>query len=232
LIPPVITIDGPTASGKGTVALGVSQSLAWRFLDSGALYRLTALSLWQKGFRLDDVIENATEELRLQAAELAETLDARFDRQGAWLSGVLVSDDIRQEMIGMMASKISAWPGVRSGLLALQHDFRKAPGLVADGRDMGTVVFTDAPLKIFLTADARVRAERRHKQLIDKGISVKIESLLDDLAKRDAQDMQRSIAPLKPAQDAVLLDTSEMNVAQAIDWVLKKWSLLQTDQQE
>jgi 3-phosphoshikimate 1-carboxyvinyltransferase len=232
MLVPVITIDGPTASGKGTVALGVSQSLAWRFLDSGALYRLTALSLWQKGYRLDDVAENASEELRLEAAELAETLDARFDRHGAWLGDKLVSDDIRQEMIGMMASKVSAWPGVRSGLLALQHDFRKAPGLVADGRDMGTVVFTDAPLKVFLTADARVRAERRHKQLIDKGISVKIEGLLDDLAKRDAQDMQRSIAPLKPAPDAVLLDTSEMNVAQAIDWVLKKWSLLQSDLQD
>jgi 3-phosphoshikimate 1-carboxyvinyltransferase len=232
LLVPVITIDGPTASGKGTVALGVSQSLAWRFLDSGALYRLTALSLWQKGYRLDDVSETATEELRLEAAELSETLDARFDRHGAWLSGELVSDDIRQEVIGMMASKVSAWPGVRSGLLALQHDFRKWPGLVADGRDMGTVVFTDAPLKVFLTADARVRAERRHKQLIDKGISVKIAGLVEDLAKRDAQDMQRSIAPLKPAPDAVLLDTSEMNVAQAIDWVLKKWSLLQSTNQE
>ncbi len=232
MLAPVITIDGPTASGKGTVALGVSQSLAWRFLDSGALYRLTALSLWQKGYRLDDVSENASEELRLEAAELAETLDARFDRYGSWLNGELVSEEIRQEMIGMMASKVSAWPGVRSGLLALQHDFRKAPGLVADGRDMGTVVFTDAPLKVFLTADARVRAERRHKQLIDKGISVKIGGLLEDLAKRDAQDMQRSIAPLKPAPDAVLLDTSEMNVAQAIDWVLKKWSLLQSDLQD
>jgi 3-phosphoshikimate 1-carboxyvinyltransferase len=167
-----------------------------------------------------------------KAAELAETLDARFDRHGAWLDDKLVSDDIRQEMIGMMASKVSAWPGVRSGLLALQHDFRRAPGLVADGRDMGTVVFTDAPLKVFLTADARVRAERRHKQLIDKGISVKIEGLLDDLAKRDAQDMQRSIAPLRPAPDAVLLDTSEMDIAQAIDWVLKKWSLLQSDLQD
>jgi 3-phosphoshikimate 1-carboxyvinyltransferase len=232
MLAPVITIDGPTASGKGTVALGVSQSLAWRFLDSGALYRLTALSLWQKGYCLEDVEENASEELRLEAAELAETLDTRFDARGAWLNGELVSEEIRQEMIGMMASKVSAWPGVRSGLLALQHDFRRAPGLVADGRDMGTVVFTDAPLKVFLTADARVRAERRHKQLIDKGISVKIESLLDDLAKRDAQDMQRSIAPLKPAPDAVLLDTSEMNVAQAIDWVLKKWSLLQSDEQK
>jgi 3-phosphoshikimate 1-carboxyvinyltransferase len=232
MLVPVITIDGPTASGKGTVALGVSQSLAWRFLDSGALYRLTALSLWQKGYRLEDVSESASEELQLEAAELAETLDARFDRLGAWLDDKLVSDDIRQEMIGMMASKISAWPGVRSGLLALQHDFRKAPGLVADGRDMGTVVFTDAPLKVFLTADARVRAERRYKQLIDKGISVKIEGLLDDLAKRDAQDMQRSIAPLKPAPDAVLLDTSEMDVAQAIDWVLKKWSLLHSDLQD
>jgi 3-phosphoshikimate 1-carboxyvinyltransferase len=232
MLVPVITIDGPTASGKGTVALGVSQSLAWRFLDSGALYRLTALSLWQKGYRLEDVSESASEELQLEAAELAETLDARFDRLGAWLDDKLVSDDIRQEMIGMMASKISAWPGVRSGLLALQHDFRKAPGLVADGRDMGTVVFTDAPLKVFLTADARVRAERRYKQLIDKGISVKIEGLLDDLAKRDAQEMQRSIAPLKPAPDAVLLDTSEMDVAQAIDWVLKKWSLLHSDLQD
>ncbi len=232
MLAPVITIDGPTASGKGSVALGVSQSLAWRFLDSGALYRLTALSLWQKGYRLDDVSENASEELRLEAAELAETLDARFDRLGSWLNGELVSEEIRQERIGMMASKVSAWPGVRSGLLALQHDFRKAPGLVADGRDMGTVVFTDAPLKVFLTADPRVRAERRLKQLIDKGISVKIEGLLEDLAKRDAQDMQRSIAPLKPAPDAVLLDTSEMDVAQAIDWVLKKWSLLQSDLQD
>jgi cytidylate kinase len=227
VLAPVITIDGPTASGKGTVALGVSQGLAWRFLDSGALYRLTAFSLYEIGFRLPDLADNPSDTLQNDAADLAQHLDVRFDKAGIWLKSVEVGDQIRSEMIGMMASKISAWPGVRAGLLAMQHGFRQFPGLVADGRDMGTVIFPDATLKIFLTADVAVRAGRRHKQLIEKGISVKIAGLLEDLAKRDAQDMQRSIAPLKPAPDAVLLDTSEMNVAQAIDWVLKKWSLLQ-----
>jgi CMP/dCMP kinase len=224
---PVITIDGPTASGKGTVALGVSQGLGWRFLDSGALYRLTALSLWQKGITVKDLEGGGSDELKAQAATLAATLDVRFDRKGTWLNGLEVGDDIRQESMGMMASKISAWPGVRAGLLDRQRGFLVPPGLVADGRDMGTVVFPQAPLKIFLTANTEQRAQRRHKQLIEKGISVKIEGLLDDLAKRDEQDMQRSIAPLKPAPDAVLLDTSEMTIAQSIDWVLKKWSLLQ-----
>jgi cytidylate kinase len=227
VLAPVITIDGPTASGKGTVALGVAQSLAWKFLDSGALYRLTALSLYEIGFRLPDLANTPSNTLQDDAADLAQNLDVRFDKAGIWLKSVEVGDQLRAEVIGMMASKISAWPGVRAGLLAMQHGFRQFPGLVADGRDMGTVIFPDAPLKIFLTADVGVRAERRHKQLIEKGISVKIEGLLEDLAKRDAQDMQRSIAPLKPASDAVLLDTSEMDVAQAIDWVLKKWSLLQ-----
>jgi cytidylate kinase len=224
---PVITIDGPTASGKGTVALGVSQGLGWRFLDSGALYRLTALSLWQKGITLKDLDDGESSELQAQAATLAATLDVRFDRNGSWLNGLEVGDAIRQEVMGMMASKISAWPGVRAGLLDLQHGFLVPPGLVADGRDMGTVVFPQAPMKIFLTASAEQRALRRYKQLIEKGISVKIDGLLEDLAKRDAQDMQRSIAPLKPAPDAVLLDTSKMTIAQSIDWVLKKWSLLQ-----
>jgi cytidylate kinase len=229
VLAPVITIDGPTASGKGTVALGVAQGLAWRFLDSGALYRLTALSLFQNGLRLPDLASDASSILQEDAAYLAQNLDVRFDKDGIWLKSVEVGDQIRSEMMGMMASKISAWPGVRAGLLALQHGFRQFPGLVADGRDMGTVIFPDAPLKIFLTADVSVRAGRRHKQLIEKGISVKMEGLLEDLAKRDAQDTQRSIAPLKPALDAVLLDTSEMDVAQAIDWVLKKWSLLQNE---
>jgi 3-phosphoshikimate 1-carboxyvinyltransferase len=228
---PVITIDGPTASGKGTVALGVAQGLGWRFLDSGALYRLTALALEQRGHNLSTLDVHSSDPsvavLIEEAAVIARALNVRFDRNGTWLNDIEVGDSIRHERIGMMASKISAWQPVRAALLDLQYGFRKLPGLVADGRDMGTVVFPDAPLKVFLNANVQVRAERRYKQLIDKGISVKIEGLLEDLGKRDAQDMQRSIAPLKPAHDAVLLDTSEMNVAQAIDWVLKRWSLLQ-----
>jgi cytidylate kinase len=228
---PVITIDGPTASGKGTVALGVAQGLGWRFLDSGALYRLTALALEQRGHDLStlDVLSSdpSVALLMEEAAVVARALNVRFDRNGIWLNDIEVGDSIRHERIGMMASKISAWQPVRAALLDLQYGFRKPPGLVADGRDMGTVVFPEAPLKVFLSANVQIRAERRYKQLIDKGISVKIEGLLEDLGKRDSQDMQRSIAPLKPAHDAVLLDTSEMNVAQAIDWVLKRWSLLQ-----
>lgn len=224
---PVITIDGPTASGKGTVALGVAQGLGWRFLDSGALYRLTALSLINLGVTLEQVSGSDDEELKTRAAAIAGALNVRFDRNGAWLDDLNVSDDIRGENVGMMASTISAWVGVRGALFALQHAFARAPGLVADGRDMGTVVFPDANLKIYLTADAKVRATRRHKQLIEKGFSVKIEGLLEDLEKRDAQDMSRPIAPLKPAHDAVLLDTSEMSVEQAVEWVLKRWSLMQ-----
>jgi cytidylate kinase len=224
---PVITIDGPTASGKGTVALGVAQSLAWHFLDSGALYRLTALALERRGHDLASLPTLPNAGLIAEAAGLARALNVRFDRHGTWLDDVEVGDDVRHERIGMLASKISAWQPVRDGLMDLQHGFRKMPGLVADGRDMGTVVFPDATLKVFLNANIQIRAERRYKQLIDKGFSVKIEDLLDDLGRRDAQDMQRSNAPLKPAQDAVLLDTSEMSVAQAIDWVLKRWSLLQ-----
>jgi cytidylate kinase len=228
---PVITIDGPTASGKGTVALGVAQGLGWRFLDSGALYRLTALALEQRGHDLSTLDVHSSDPsvavLMEEAAVIARALNVRFDRNGTWLNDIEVGDSIRHERIGMMASKISAWQPVRAALLDLQHGFRKLPGLVADGRDMGTVVFPDAPLKVFLSANVQVRADRRYKQLIDKGISVKIEGLLEDLGKRDAQDTQRSIAPLRPAHDAVLLDTSEMNVAQAIDWVLKRWSLLQ-----
>jgi cytidylate kinase len=224
---PVITIDGPTASGKGTVALGVAQTLAWHFLDSGALYRLTALALERRGHDLASAPTRPDATLIEEAAGVARALNVRFDRHGTWLDDVEVGDLVRQERIGMLASKISAWQPVRDGLMDLQHGFRKAPGLVADGRDMGTVVFPDATLKVFLNANIQVRAERRYKQLIDKGFSVKIESLLDDLGRRDAQDMQRSNAPLKPARDAVLLDTTEMSVAQAIDWVLKRWSLLQ-----
>ncbi len=236
MLPPVITIDGPTASGKGTVALGIAQVLAWKFLDSGALYRLTALSLIKQGLS-DEAVRGfdpsspspALEMLQQRAGEIAKSLNVRFDKSGTWLDDGLVTEEIRAEAVGMLASKISAWEPVRSGLLSLQRDFRQSPGLVADGRDMGTVIFPDAPLKVYLTATAEVRADRRYKQLMEKGISVKIEGLLDDLQRRDAQDMQRAIAPLKPAHDAVLLDTSNMNVAEAIDWVLKRWSLLQLD---
>ena len=212
---PVITIDGPTASGKGTVASRVAETLGFAFLDSGALYRLTALSALGAGMALSD---------EPSLAAMAKGLDVRFEGERILLAGREVQDAIRQEAVGNAASKIAALPAVRAALVELQHRFRQAPGLVADGRDMGTVIFPDAQLKVFLTASVEARADRRYKQMIEKGFPVNMCDLLLDLKERDARDTQRAVAPLKPAEGAHLLDTSEMTIAQAVAQVLDWWS--------
>jgi cytidylate kinase len=208
---PVITIDGPTASGKGTVASRVAQILGFALLDSGALYRLTALAATEAGINLGD-------EPGLVC--IAAGLDVRFEGERTLLSGREVSDAIRAEAIGIAASRIATLPGVRRALVDLQHGFRRAPGLVADGRDMGTVIFPDAGLKVFLTASVEARADRRYKQLIGKGFPANMRALLQDLRERDARDTERAVAPLKPAEGAHLLDTSEMTIEQAVEKVL------------
>ncbi|HEY2926533.1 bifunctional 3-phosphoshikimate 1-carboxyvinyltransferase/cytidylate kinase [Piscinibacter sp.] len=211
---PVLTVDGPTASGKGTLASAVAQALGYHFLDSGAVYRATALAAMQAGVAADD-------ETRLAA--LAAALDLRFEGHSIRLAGVEVADALRDEAVGSLASKVSAFPRVRAALRELQLSFRRIPGLVADGRDMGTVIFPGADLKVFLTASAATRAERRHKQLISKGISSNIDTLRADLEARDARDQSRTVAPLKPAEDAVLLDNSALSVEASMDAVLEAW---------
>ena len=210
---PVICIDGPTASGKGTLASAVAHRLGYHYLDSGALYRLCAFAAARAGLDLND---------GAGVAQIARTLPVHFKGDHIFLQDVDVSDDIRTEEAGMAASKVSVHPEVRTALLELQHGFRTLPGLVADGRDMGTVVFPDAPLKIYLTASATHRAERRYKQLISKGNSATLVSIQQDLESRDARDMSRTAAPLKPADKALLLDNSDLSieesVTQVIDW--------------
>lgn len=211
---PVITIDGPTASGKGTVAHRVAQALGWSVLDSGALYRLAALAALRGGISPDDAPA---------LARAARELDVRFEGGSIFLSGNEVSETIRQEEVGNFASRIAGYPELREALLDRQRAFRVAPGLVADGRDMGTVVFPDADLKVFLVADAEARAQRRCKQLMDKGISANIDILLRDLRERDARDASRASAPLKPAPDARELDSSHLTVEQTVQAVLDMW---------
>ena len=211
---PVLTVDGPTASGKGTLASAVAQALGYHFLDSGAVYRATALAAMNAGVGADN-------ETRL--AELAASLDLHFSPGQIRLAGVDVTETLRLEEVGALASKVSAWPRVREALRNLQLSFRRVPGLVADGRDMGTVVFPGADLKVFLTASAATRAERRYKQLISKGISANIDSLRAELEARDARDQNRSVSPLKPAQDAMLLDNSALTVEASMDVVLEGW---------
>ena len=208
---PVITIDGPSASGKGTVAERVARALGFHFLDSGALYRLTALSAMQSGVALDD---------EAAVAALAAALPARFGEARVWLGEADVTEAIRAEDVGVGASKVAALPAVRAALLARQRAYRQAPGLVADGRDMGTVIFPDAPAKVFLTASAEARAERRYKQLIEKGNSASLPALVADMQARDARDTARAVAPLKPAPDALLLDTTHMDIESAVQAVL------------
>jgi cytidylate kinase len=208
---PVITIDGPTASGKGTVASRVAQVLGFAFLDSGALYRLTALAATELGMDLGD---------EPGLVRVATGLDVSFEGERILLSGHEVSDAIRAEAVGVAASRIAILSGVRRALVDLQHGFRQAPGLVADGRDMGTVIFPDAELKVFLTASVEARAERRYKQLIGKGFPANMRALLQDLRERDARDTERAVAPLKPAEGAHLLDTSNMTIEQAVEKVL------------
>ncbi|MCW5648943.1 MAG: bifunctional 3-phosphoshikimate 1-carboxyvinyltransferase/cytidylate kinase [Ramlibacter sp.] len=213
---PVICIDGPTASGKGTLAATLAQQLGYHYLDSGALYRVTALAALRAGLALDAAHEAAI-------ATLARQLPVRFAGGHVLLDGEDVSDAIRTEEAGMNASRVSALPSVRTALVALQHSFRRLPGLVADGRDMGTVIFPQAPLKLFLTASAAKRADRRHKQLISKGFSATLDSLRQDLEARDARDSSRSVAPLRPAADALLLDNSEQSVEESVAQVLSWW---------
>lgn len=213
---PVLCVDGPTASGKGTLAARLAQALGYHYLDSGALYRVTALATLRAGLALEPANEAAI-------ATLAERLPVRFVGEQVLLDGDDVSAAIRSEEGGMNASKVSALPAVRTALVALQHSFRQLPGLVADGRDMGTVIFPGAPLKVFLTASAEKRAERRHKQLISKGISAILSDLRADLEARDARDTSRAVAPLKPAQDARLLDNSDLSIEKSLDLVLDWW---------
>jgi 3-phosphoshikimate 1-carboxyvinyltransferase len=211
---PVITLDGPTASGKGTLASAVAKRLGYHFLDSGAVYRATALMAMRQGVATDDEIG---------LARIAAALDLHFAGGQAHLGSERVADALRAEEVGAMASKVSAWPQVREALRQLQLSFRRVPGLVADGRDMGTVIFPGADLKVFLTASAATRAERRHKQLISKGIPASISTLRAELEARDARDQNRSASPLKPAQDALLLDNSALTVETSMEVVLRAW---------
>jgi 3-phosphoshikimate 1-carboxyvinyltransferase len=213
---PVICVDGPTASGKGTLASRVAAKLGYHYLDSGALYRIAALAAVRAGLQLDLAHEHSL-------GKMAETLPVRFVGGQVLLGDDDVTDAIRTEEAGMNASRVSALPSVRTALVALQQSFRRLPGLVADGRDMGTVIFPDAAMKVYLTASAAQRAERRHKQLISKGISTTIDSLRQDLEARDARDSSRTVAPLKPAEDALLLDNSSQSVEESVDQVLQWW---------
>ena len=214
---PVIAIDGPSGSGKGTIARRVADALGWHLLDSGALYRLVALAAARHGIALDD---------NQGLAELAAGLDARFGsnadgEEEIWLDGALVTAEIRTEEAGTGASAVAAIQPVRDALLARQRAFRRSPGLVADGRDMGTHVFQDAGLKVFLTASPAERAKRRHKQLNDKGIDVSLAALSRDIEDRDRRDSERSVAPLRPAEDARILDSSGQSIEDVTATVLE-----------
>jgi cytidylate kinase len=209
---PVIAIDGPTASGKGTVAQRVAAALGWHYLDSGALYRLAALCALEAGVDAGDAPA---------LADLARRLHPNFTGERITVDGRDVTVDIRREDVGAMASRIAVHAPLRSALLELQTSFRRPPGLVADGRDMGTVVFPDAALKVFLTASVEARASRRHKQLNEKGFPSNIAILLQDLRARDERDSSRSAAPLRPAEDARQLDSSELSIEQVVSQILR-----------
>ena len=212
---PVIAVDGPGGSGKGTITTRLAEHLGWHFLDSGALYRLAALAVMKQQVSLDD---EAT------LGEVAANLDIRFETHAgavkALLDGEDVTDRLRLEDTGVMASRIAAIPGVRAALSERQRRFRQPPGLVADGRDMGTVIFPDAGLKIFLTASAEIRAERRYKQLKEKGESVNLTRLFKEIKARDSRDQSRSVAPLRPAEDAVIIDSTDLSIDEVFDKVV------------
>ena len=207
---PVIAIDGPSASGKGTIARRVAEALAFNYLESGALYRLVALLALRQGVQDEAML-----------AEAAEQMDVLFQGDEILLEDQDVSQHVRHEAVGNRASEVARMPAVRKALLKRQRQFRQPPGLVADGRDMGTVVFPDAALKVFLTASPEVRAERRYKQLIEKGISANLRALSRDLAERDARDANRAIAPLVPAPDSQVLDSSALSVEAVVERILR-----------
>lgn len=213
--PPVIAIDGPSASGKGTVAQEVARALKFHYLDSGALYRLVALAALDAGIDLES-------ELRIY--NIALNIKASFHSGATWLGVRDVTDSIRTEAVSAAASKVAALPKVREALLGRQRAFRQPPGLVADGRDMGSVVFPDAALKVFLTATPEERAQRRYKQLMEKGMSANMPLLLQDIHERDARDSVRAVAPLQKCADAVEIDTTAMTVAEAVSKVLAQYA--------
>jgi cytidylate kinase len=212
---PVIAIDGPSASGKGAVARLVAERLGFHFLDSGALYRLVALAALRAGVDLAD---------EAAVAALARGLDMRLQGEEALLGGERVTDAIRTEECGNAASRVAAYPNLRAALLERQRAFRRPPGLVADGRDMASVVFPDAHLKVFLTASAEARAERRYKQLMEKGIHANMALLLQDIRERDARDSAREAAPLQQVSDAQRVDTTPLSISQVVDRVLELYS--------
>ena len=212
---PVVTLDGPTSSGKGTISRGLAARLQWHLLDSGALYRLVALSGEQLGLEPDDVAGHARAAQALDATFGAVQQDERI-----WLAGRDVTAEVRTAAAAMGASRVAAWPEVRNALLARQRRFAREPGLVADGRDMGTVVFPDAALKVFLTASPEERARRRYKQLKDKGSGVSLAALSREIAERDLRDSTRAVAPLRPAADAHVIDSTTLNIQDVIEQVL------------
>jgi cytidylate kinase len=218
--PVVIAVDGPAASGKGTIAQGVARTLGFHYLDSGSLYRLVAVKALEVGIALDD---------EPGLARVAETLDSQLVDGRAVLDGVDASAAVRTEAVGAAASRVAVVTGVRRALLARQRAFRRSPGLVADGRDMGTVVFPDAALKVYITASPEERASRRYKQLIEKGNSVTLDSLLRDIRERDARDSSRAAAPLKPAADAIILDTTGLTIEAGVAFVLARYRELRLE---
>ncbi len=210
-LPPVIAIDGPSASGKGTVAKVVARELGFHYLDSGALYRVVALAAMEAGVNLDD---------RLRVSDIALNINHKFSGNSIWIGNRDVTDAIRAEAVSAAASHVAALPGVRDALLTRQRAFRQPPGLVAEGRDMGSVVFPDATLKIFLTASPGERANRRHKQLMEKGMNANINTLLQDILDRDTRDTTRAVAPLRKGTNAVEIDTTGMTIATVVARVL------------
>jgi len=213
---PIVTIDGPSGSGKGTISRAVAVRVGWHLLDSGALYRLVALAGLKHGVKSDDIEAHS---------RIAGSMDVRFDvapdgGELVILSGEEVTRQIRSEEAGQGASRVAAWPPVRNALLDRQRAFAKAPGLVADGRDMGTIVFPEADLKIFLTASPEERAQRRYKQLKDKGSGVSLPALSREITERDLRDSTRAVAPLKPAPDAEVIDSTSLTIEQVIDRVI------------
>jgi cytidylate kinase len=220
MLPPVIAIDGPAASGKGTIAQGVARALGFHYLDSGSLYRLVAFKALATRIRPDN---------ESGLASIASGLALAFEDGKILLDGRDATADIRTAEVGAAASQVAVFPSVRAALLARQRSFRRLPGLVADGRDMGTVVFPDAALKVYVTASAEERAARRYKQLIEKGNSVTMDGLLRDIRERDARDTGRTAAPLKPASDGVVLDTTGISIEASIAFVLERYRSLRVE---